>query len=355
MRRVASGLRFPFAVAVDARGNVFITDSEADRAVRVDPAGATTTVAGGGSGAGLGDNGPATQATLLSPRGVIVDSAGVVYIADSGNDRVRRVSNGTITTFAGGGNSLADGIAPTSARLASPRGLALDGAGNLYITEVQGNRVRRVSTAGVIATIAGTGEAGLAGDGTRGRRTVECSHRSCRRYGGQCVDRRQRQSPDSRRAGDASARDHERPGAFVYRAEPRDSNSAPHSWRFQPRRRAAVCGRDASGVVERNSSSGIVPPGAIEVVADPSSLPPGSYTGQVSVRTPNGSPTQTDIPVTFEVQPAREPRETVSPRELFFAFLPQTPARSQRLTVANQGGGRLDFSVTSQTDAGGNG
>jgi len=142
----------PNAVAVDGRGNIYIADRENHRVRRVSAAGTITTIAGTGTSGFSGDGGPAAAARLYVPSGVAVDGRGNVYIADLGNNRVRRVSSsGTITTIA--------------AQLAGPGGGAVDGRGNFYFTE--GNRVRKVTPGGTITTVAGTGVRGFSGDGGR--------------------------------------------------------------------------------------------------------------------------------------------------------------------------------------------
>jgi sugar lactone lactonase YvrE len=158
-------LNFPSGVAVDAKGNVYIADTQNNRIRRVGPDGLITTFAGTGSPPFSGDGGPAAQATLNFPSGVAVDAKGNVYIADSNNHRIRRVgSDGIITTFAGGGRSLGDGGPATQASL-SPSGVAMDTNGNLYIADTDNHRIRRVGPDGIIITFAGTGTPGFSGDG----------------------------------------------------------------------------------------------------------------------------------------------------------------------------------------------
>ena len=150
----------PGGVAVDSAGNLYIADTYNNR-VRKVANGVITTVAGNGTAGLSGDNGPATSAELYRPAGVAVDSAGGLYIVDTNNSRIRRVSNGVITTVAGGGGEMGDNGPATSAQL-SPTGVAMDSAGNLYITDLS-NRVRKVSN-GIITTVAGNGTAGFSGD-----------------------------------------------------------------------------------------------------------------------------------------------------------------------------------------------
>ena len=157
-------------IAVDPSGNLYISDTGNNRVRQVTPAGVITTVAGTGTPGFNGDNQPGIAAELSAPAGLVVDAAGQnLYIADGNNARVRKLvlgPNGAISTVAGNGTSgnTGDGAAATSAQITNPWGLALDAAGNLYIT-TQGNTVRAVSPQGKISTIAGTGTAGYAGDG----------------------------------------------------------------------------------------------------------------------------------------------------------------------------------------------
>jgi uncharacterized protein (TIGR03437 family) len=144
----------PVGVAVDTAGNVYIADSLNNRIRKVTPAGTISTVAGNGSPGFSGDGGPATSAAIWAPSGVAVDSAGNLYIADLTNGRIRKVdAGGTIRTVPGGDN------------LFLPAGIAVDSAGNIYVAEVGNNRIRKLTTAGVISTVAGNGVKGFSGDG----------------------------------------------------------------------------------------------------------------------------------------------------------------------------------------------
>ena len=166
---VNAQLNNPMGLAVDSAGNLYIADSGNYRVREVTPNGVITTVAGSRAlslGSGLGDNGPATSAFLDNPQGVAVDSAGNLYIADTYDSRIRKVTGGIITTVAGNGSLgySGDGAAATSAELFFPQGVAVDSAGNLYIADTFNNRVRMVASNGNIATVAGNGSAGYSGD-----------------------------------------------------------------------------------------------------------------------------------------------------------------------------------------------
>ena len=157
----------PWGVAVDHGGNIYIADELNNRIRRVSPAGIITTVAGSGAAVLGGDGGPATQAGVHFPLNVTVDAAGNLYIAEYFDGRVREVSPaGIINTIAGGGPVYpGDGGLATASAIAGPGGMAMDAAGNRYIADRNGMRVRKISTNGIISTVAGNGTAGYSGDG----------------------------------------------------------------------------------------------------------------------------------------------------------------------------------------------
>jgi uncharacterized protein (TIGR03437 family) len=156
-------LNHPSGVAVDSAGSLYIADY-ANQCVRKVSNGVITTVAGNGAPGYSGDGGPATSARLWFPKGVAVDSAGNLYIADYSNFRIRKVSNGVITTVAGNGGGYSGDNGPAiGAGLSSPQGIVVDSAGSLYITDSYSQRIRKVSN-GVITTVAGNGTPGYSGD-----------------------------------------------------------------------------------------------------------------------------------------------------------------------------------------------
>jgi uncharacterized protein (TIGR03437 family) len=164
----AAELYWPTGVAVDSAGNLFIADYMNERVRKVTPAGTISTVAGTGTGGFNGDGGPATSAELWSPTGVAVDSAGNLFIAELTGYRVRKVTPaGTIGTVAGNGipGYGGDGGPATSAGLDFPDGVAVDGAGNLFIADRGNNFIRKVTPGGTISRVAGNGSQGFSGDG----------------------------------------------------------------------------------------------------------------------------------------------------------------------------------------------
>ncbi len=149
-------LSMPVGVAAAADGSLYIADTYNNRLRKVSPAGVISTVAGDGNGA------------LNTPAGLAIDSAGNLYLADAGNQRVVKIAtDGTIVTVAGNGSAgfAGDGGPAISAQLNWPKDVALDAAGNLYIADTANNRVRKVSPSGAISTVAGNGSFSSAGDG----------------------------------------------------------------------------------------------------------------------------------------------------------------------------------------------
>jgi DNA-binding CsgD family transcriptional regulator/DNA-binding beta-propeller fold protein YncE len=161
----ASALVHPLALAVGPAGEIYIAEGNRIRKVKKD--GLITTFAGTGTAGNVGDGGPAVQAQLDMPQGLAVDSAGNVYIADTLNHRVRRVgADGMITTVAGTGEAgyAGDGKPGLVAKLNLPTGLAIGFGDTLFIADTGNNVVRQIALDGAIHTVAGTGEAGYRGD-----------------------------------------------------------------------------------------------------------------------------------------------------------------------------------------------
>jgi sugar lactone lactonase YvrE len=166
----AAGLDSPVAVVVDKNGNLFIADQTENRIREVNASGIITTIAGNGAAGYSGDGGPATAATLNSPMGLAMDTSGNLYIADTFNQRIRKITRaGIISTIAGTVYGLSgDGGPATQAMLGNPYGVAVDSYGTVYIADRDNNRIRTVTRNGIIQTVAGSGAqlaGGFSGDG----------------------------------------------------------------------------------------------------------------------------------------------------------------------------------------------
>jgi hypothetical protein len=155
----AASFNYPTGVAVDGSGNLYVADSDNHKIRKISPGGVVTTLAGSGSPGS--QDGIGGAASFSSPYGVAVDAGGNVYVGDSGNNKIRKITPaGAVTTFAGSGSPGGQDGTGTAATFNGPAGLAVDGGGNVYVAEAFGNTIRKITSGGVVTTLAGSGASG---------------------------------------------------------------------------------------------------------------------------------------------------------------------------------------------------
>ncbi len=156
-------LPHPTGVAVDGAGNVYVADRYNHRIRKITASGVVSTLAGSASGY---TDGTGTSAKFKNPTGVAVDGAGNVYVADYNNHGIRKITtSGVVSTLAGITYGYTDGTG-TSAKFKNPYGVAVDGAGNVYVADRDNHRIRKITTSGVVSTLAGSSQGYTDGTGT---------------------------------------------------------------------------------------------------------------------------------------------------------------------------------------------
>ncbi|MGN4155834.1 NHL repeat-containing protein, partial [Burkholderia gladioli] len=162
----------PTGIAADSSGNLYVADTGNNVIRKISPAGVVSTLAGSSTGASGSADGTGSAARFNSPRGVTVDGSGNVYVADTLNSTIRKISStGSVSTVAGtAGSTGSTDSSGASARFNTPQGIAVDSSGNLYVADTGNNTLREVSSTGVVSTLAGNGIAGSAdGSGSAAR------------------------------------------------------------------------------------------------------------------------------------------------------------------------------------------
>lgn len=363
---ISAGLYGPIGLATDGAGNLFIADNQNNVIRKVTSGGIISTVAGNGSQGYSGDGGPAVNAALNLPTGVAADASGNLFIADSGNDRIRKVTpSGTISTVAGNGTVgySGDGGSATSAALALYLGdtvpdnqIAVDAAGNLFIADFYNLRVRVVTPGGIISTFAGNGTFAESGDGGTAINAglyapiAVVVDSTGNLFISDDLSGRIREVLTSAPAASVS------PQQLFFTAPSDGAPTQPLTLSLTSSVEGlAFTASVPNGVnwLQLNPSSGDSPR-LIQATADPTGLTPNTYQTSITINTPNAKPTSTTVAVTFTITAATAPVLSIDKQSLSFPFPQQGSARSQTITVSNTGSGALQFTATAATNGGGN-
>ncbi len=343
---------YPSAVAVDSAGNVYVADQVYNR-IRKVSGGTITTLAGNGIQGFSGDGGPATSASLNEPKGVAVDSAGNVYIADTSNERIREVSGGTITTVAGNGTAgfSGDGGPATSASI-NPQGVAVDSVGNLYIADEGNNRIRKVS-GGIITTVAGNGIPGFSGDGGA------ATSASLLTPHGAAVDSTGNlyiADSGNNRIREVFA------SAVSFRATPASLSFSATPGGIPPGAQTITLSSSVPGLsfatstnvpwLNINPSSGSMP-AVLQVSVDPTGLVANTYQGVITVTAPNASPSIQTVAVSFAIRGGTPSQLALSSQSLPFSLAQGASPGTAQFTISNTGSGSTRYTASSTTTSGG--
>ena len=357
---VATNLDGPQGVVIDASGNLFISETHGNIVRKITPAGVSTIYAGNGKKDFSGDGGQATEAALNAPAGLGIDLQGNLYIADSLNHRIRKVTpQGIISTFAGNGNEdfSGDGGPAIGAAFDTPSAVIADAAGNIYIADLNNFRIREVTTDGIVHTIAGAATKQFSGDGGPALEANITGPIAL------LFD------PE----GDLLVADWLNHRVRAILVAPPTFQSSPDTLTFSaesdglptPAQTVQVAGsipgllfgsvvtpEDSAPWLQVTPLLGLMP-GIARLTADPTGLAPGTYQAIFNAVSPYTQPPVHTAAVTFTVTPARPAHLAAKPDGLSFSLVQRAPSATETLTVSNQGGGSLDFTVAATTVSGG--
>jgi len=348
IQATSSSFITPQGLALDQNGNLYISDPDDNRIRKVSTDGIITTFAGTGTAGYSGDGGPATQAMLNFPQGIAFDSKGNLIIADRVNNRLRMVTpDGNISTIAGNGtgSSTGNGGSATAAGLHQPVVVATDSAGDVFLVETGGATVRRINVDGIITAVAGNGQTGFGGDGgpavqaTFGDADGLAVDSTGNLYIADFNNNRVRVVLTATPTLSAT------PAALSFLAASGGVTAGPQ---------AINVTTSLPGLQVTASSDSpwlIVPsaiahaPGSISISADPTGLAPGTYQGNVSLTSPGLTAVLSTVHVTFLVNSPVDAQLTTDVSQLTFSLTSGGGAQTQSLRVLNNGSGPVDFLV----------
>ncbi len=335
----------PSDIAIDAEGGIVFADYGNRRVRRIGPDGIIRTIAGDGQDRYFGDRGPATAASFRRPLGLAITADGSILVADTVDSRIRRIAtDGTITTIAGTANFgfSGDGGPATEARINSPGSIAIDAGGNIFFIDRGNNRVRRIDTAGIITTFAGTGRSALAGDGGR---ATDASFVDLQL--GIAVD------PGGRVFvsdwGSARVRVIEQSAAAIgLPQEPirltlsQGDVSGPQDLHVAATRAGVPVTLAANAPWITIDDSNVAAPASVQFTVSARSLAPGTYNGTIQASSTVAAPAAVGVILT--VTAPQPPRLSVSPPQITQSL--EIPNTAQaRIRVTNAGSGTLRFAA----------
>lgn len=341
----------PQGIAIDASGNLYIADTGNNVIRKVAQNGIISNFAGNGTAGFAGDNGPPQNAEFNGPQGVTVDSSGAVYVADSNNRRIRKIANGVVTTVAGNGTAglSGDGGPATSAQIGIPSRVALDSAGNLFFS---GAGVVREVSRGTITTVAGGGNV-FPGDGGPARSAqitpagIAIDAAGNLYIADQGHDR-------IRKVLAASASFQVSSTALSFGGTAGSPSPSPQTVTLSPSIAGLTFSASSSVPWLTVSPASGTMPATISVTADASQLAAaaGNYSAVVTINAPNASPATRSIAVSFAVSAALPGNLVVSSSSLAFSFTQGAAPGAQQLTISNQGSGSVRYSAAFNANGG---
>ena len=334
------------ALALDAANNLYISDPTGHRIFKLPSEGVAQLVAGTGVSGTAGDNGPATSAALNDPQGLALDPSGNLFIAEQRSHRIRRITPaGIISTVAGTGvgGFTGDGGLPVSAQLNFPKGLAFDGLGRLLVSDSGNSRIRRVTLGQNIETIAGSGRNGFSGDGGPATAAALRSPHGIavapngNIYFADTNNDRVRVIQSSAATWDLSPANVTFDAPQYTPAEIRLTSSIPGI--------AFTATASNANWLSLSHSAGTLP-ASLRISVNPENLAPGRYTAAITVTVPIAVPAVRQINVTLTVPAAQPPKLSIGSQSVSFQFQLGDSSASLGLSLSNLGGGVLDYSAT---------
>ncbi|MCS7023845.1 MAG: hypothetical protein NZV14_03505 [Bryobacteraceae bacterium] len=352
-------LAWPWQLALDAQGRLLFAETAAHR-IRILDGGQVRTLAGAADGAAgpAVDNVTATAARFNSPRGVAIDPTGVIYIGDTGNRVIRRLSNGVVTIVAGGGSRrLAPGQSAQAreVQLDQPAQIAVSPEGDVYFVDRTQHVVYRLS-GGMLTVVAGSGRPGFAGDGALATGAL------LNTPNGVAVDSRgnlliaDTGNHRIRMVQPVAPSFSVTPANLLFQAKSSGPSPPPQTILLQGalvgmRFQASVQLSRGAGWLSLTAEEGVMP-SELEVRVDPGRLPPGEYTATITLRSPGANPPARSVQVRLLVEAEEPPKLNVEDTRLEFAVKAGDAPQNGLITVRNSGGGELFFELTTYTEDG---